>query len=142
MKTYRDNTPNYNTDKIVKFSEYKKDDKKVKKSITRNSQDNKIIGNPTLSYNKITGKIDSMPMAYVDDKLKSLKESVSNESLEILKKIQDYLEENPSIRFGQALFNLGINEFDTTNKRNPFLRDIYNDSDSAILNRIKKNDNN
>lgn len=53
--------------------------------------------------------------------------------------IEQYLEANPSIRFGQALFNLGINEF--ANKVNPennghLLRDIYNDSDDIILKRI------
>lgn len=46
-----------------------------------------------------------------------------------------YLENNPNQRFGQALFNLAINEF----KENEGfqLRDIYGDSDLKILNRIE-----
>ncbi len=54
--------------------------------------------------------------------------------------IQDYLENNPEQRFGQALFNLKINEF-RENLHPPSqqfqLRDIYNDADSAIIVRIK-----
>lgn len=46
------------------------------------------------------------------------------------------------LRFGQVLFNLGINEFvDQTNpeKENFHLRDIHNDSDYQIIKRIKNN---
>ncbi|MFB3387244.1 hypothetical protein [Flavobacterium sp. LAR06] len=58
----------------------------------------------------------------------------------ILELLESYLEKNPSQRFGQALFNLNINEFnETIDSRNPnyTLRDIYNDNDSATLERIK-----
>lgn len=58
----------------------------------------------------------------------------------ILDLLESYLEKNPSQRFGQALFNLNINEFnETTNPRNQnyTLRDIHGDSDLAILERIK-----
>ncbi|MGL2966112.1 hypothetical protein [Flavobacterium sp. XGLA_31] len=55
---------------------------------------------------------------------------------EILDKLRTYLEKNPNQRFGQVLFNLGINEF-MENKEFQ-LRDIYGDADSEILNRIKK----
>lgn len=58
----------------------------------------------------------------------------------ILDLLEDYLEKNPSQRFGQALFNLGVNQFqETTDLRNPNynLRDIYNDADLEIMERIK-----
>lgn len=55
--------------------------------------------------------------------------------------IKNYLEKNPNDRFCQALFNLGITEF--ADKNNPeakdyLLRDIYNDSDDKILERMLK----
>lgn len=61
---------------------------------------------------------------------------------EILILIDQYLENNPDIRFAQALFNLDINEF--ANKIDPedgnfMLRDPYNDKDSDVLKRIKTN---
>ncbi|GAA3769835.1 hypothetical protein [Flavobacterium ginsengiterrae] len=59
----------------------------------------------------------------------------------ILELLESYLEKNPSLRFGQALFNLQINEFQkTTDPRNPNynIRDIYGDSDLKIIERIKK----
>lgn len=59
----------------------------------------------------------------------------------IIEKINQYLENHPDQRFGQAIFNLGINEFQkTTDPRNPNynLRDIYNDSDSEINKRIER----
>jgi len=65
-----------------------------------------------------------------------------NENQEsILFVIKQYLEKNPSIRFTQALFNLGITEF--ADKNNPeakgfLLRDIYNDSDIDVLERVGK----
>ena len=81
--------------------------------------------------------MDDVTLGEVDDKLKSLKESASGESLEILKKLTQYLEDHPGIRFGQALFNLDINEF---NKDGSLIyRDIYNDSDEEILKRVSKN---
>ncbi len=53
-----------------------------------------------------------------------------------------YLNNNPSIRFTQALFNLGITEF--ADGKNPelkeyLLRNNYNDSDSNVVGRIKRN---
>ena len=59
----------------------------------------------------------------------------------ILDLIKSYLEKNPDQRFGQALFNLAINEFQkTTDPKYPNynLRDIYNDDDEIIINRIQK----
>ena len=58
----------------------------------------------------------------------------------ILNILEKYLKEHPEIRFGQALFNLNINEFadkDNPSNKNHLLRDIYNDLDENILNRIK-----
>lgn len=62
------------------------------------------------------------------------------EHKEILDLISDYLANHYDQRFGQALFNLGINEF--TNRLNPEkgnykMRDIHGDSDMKILQRIK-----
>jgi hypothetical protein len=59
---------------------------------------------------------------------------------EIIQLITEYLEKNPGIRFGQALFNLNINLFEDQqdpSRRDFLLKDIYNDSDQRILNRIK-----
>jgi len=53
---------------------------------------------------------------------------------EILNIITNYCDENPDQRFGQILFNLNINEF---KKETEEIRDIYNDSDQKILERIK-----
>ena len=53
---------------------------------------------------------------------------------EILNIIANYCKENPNQRFGQILFNLNINEF---KKDSEEIRDIYNDSDQKILDRIK-----
>ena len=58
----------------------------------------------------------------------------------ILDLLEEHLEKNPSQRFGQALFNLNVNQFqETTDLRNPNynLRDIYNDADLEIMERIK-----
>lgn len=60
---------------------------------------------------------------------------------QILSRLTQHLIDNPKETFGQALFNLGINEF--ANKMNPAeafhkLRDIYNDTNEEILERIKK----
>lgn len=67
---------------------------------------------------------------------------MTKEHKEIINLISRYLESNPYQRFGQALFNLDINEF--KNKKDPDmenynLRDIYNDQDKAIIERIKPN---
>lgn len=58
--------------------------------------------------------------------------------IKILMSIQKYLEENPDIRFGQALWNLGIinwafNEF----KESAFIEDPCKKTDEEILNSIK-----
>ena len=67
------------------------------------------------------------------------KSNPKKEHQEILDLIADYLSNHYDQRFGQALFNLGINEF--INRTNPAkgnyrMRDIYNDSDGEILKRI------
>lgn len=59
----------------------------------------------------------------------------------ILDTIEEALNREPELRFGQALFNLGINQF--VNSNNPAeadykMRDIHGDSDSAIIERINK----
>ena len=69
---------------------------------------------------------------------------MTEEKKQILEFIRIYLEANPSIRFGQALFNLKINEFNVDEivpGEEFILRDIYNDSDEKILNRIWVGDN-
>jgi hypothetical protein len=68
------------------------------------------------------------------------KNSPKKEHREILDLISDYLSNHYDQRFGQALFNLSINEF--VNNTNPSadnyrIRDIYGDSDQAIAKRIK-----
>ena len=68
------------------------------------------------------------------------KSNPKKEHKEILDLISDFLSNHYSQRFGQAIFNLGIKEF--VNKTAPTkeefkIRDIYNDSDKAILERIK-----
>lgn len=68
------------------------------------------------------------------------KEKMKKEHKEIIDLISTYLEYDPKLRFGQALFNLKINEFQkSTDPRNPNynLRDIHNDNDADILKRIK-----
>jgi hypothetical protein len=62
------------------------------------------------------------------------------EHKEIIDLISEYLSNNYDQRFGQTLFNLGINGF--ANKMNPEkenykMRDIHGDSDKDILHRIK-----
>lgn len=45
---------------------------------------------------------------------------MKKEHVIIINKIKEYLESSPDQRFGQALFNLGINEFKkTTDPINP-----------------------
>jgi hypothetical protein len=66
---------------------------------------------------------------------------MNEHSRAILRALEQYLEKDPSIRFGQALFNLGINQF--SDPRNPeakdyLLRDIYNDRDADILDRVNQ----
>lgn len=62
------------------------------------------------------------------------------EHKEIINLISEYLANHYDQRFGQALFNLGVNGF--VNKLNPEkenykIRDIHGDSDKEILQRIK-----
>lgn len=57
---------------------------------------------------------------------------------EILELISEYLAKNPQQRFGQALFNLSINQIEENNNENFKLRDIYGDKDFEILERIKR----
>ncbi|WP_422090630.1 hypothetical protein [Tenacibaculum ovolyticum] len=67
-------------------------------------------------------------------------EKMKKEHLEIIDLISNYLEHNPELRFGQALFNLKINEFQKTNdprNLNYNIRDIHSDNDADILKRIK-----
>lgn len=59
----------------------------------------------------------------------------------ILKAIEEALNRDPELRFGQALFNLSINEF--VNPENPAeadykMRDIHGDKDSDIIARIRR----
>lgn len=54
--------------------------------------------------------------------------------IEILNIITNYCIENPNQRIGQILFNLNINEFKMNSED---IRDIYNDSDEQILERVK-----
>lgn len=61
---------------------------------------------------------------------------MTNEHRIILEKLTAYLEKNPTQRFGQAIFNLAINEFKPNEECQ--LRDIYNDHDSEIIKRIEK----
>ena len=50
--------------------------------------------------------------------------------------IKAYSEKNPNQRFGEILFNLAINQFKNSCNNENELRDIYNDSDEQILERI------
>lgn len=68
------------------------------------------------------------------------KSNLKKEHQEILDLISEYLSNNYDLRFGQAIFNLGINEF--VNKVEPAkenykIRDIHGDADNKILERIK-----
>ena len=53
----------------------------------------------------------------------------------ILQTLTDYLTANPSIRFTRALFNLGINEFQSG--EGTLFRDNYNDTDERVLKKMK-----
>lgn len=69
-------------------------------------------------------------------------QKLREEHQEIIDLISGFLVNHYDQRFGQALFNLGINEF--VNKLNPEkedyrVRDIHGDSDDKILQRIKFN---
>ncbi len=65
----------------------------------------------------------------------------------ILHLITQYLNQPDAeyLRFGQALYNMGINEFanpDNPEEQNHNLRDIYSDYDGIIIGRILKNNPN
>lgn len=59
----------------------------------------------------------------------------------IIDRLTEYLTLHPPIRFGQALYNLNINQFadqqDPANK-DFLLRDIHCDSDEAIVKRLNE----
>jgi len=66
---------------------------------------------------------------------------MKEETKKILEILVELLEKNPSVRFTQALYNLGITEF--ADKENPeelkyLLRDPYSDTDTTVLNRMLK----
>lgn len=63
---------------------------------------------------------------------------MKEEHQKILELIKSYLEENPKLRFTQALFNLNINQKpDSPDKLfERVLRDNYGDKDSTVLERI------
>lgn len=64
---------------------------------------------------------------------------MTEEKKAILAVLTEYLNENPSVRFGQALFNLGINEFADREfpiRKDFLLKDIYEDSDEKISMRV------
>ena len=72
---------------------------------------------------------------------KPKKDKLKPEHKKIINAITKYLERNPQIRFGQALFNLNINEFADRNHpelKNHLLRDIHSDSDEKIVKRLPK----
>ena len=67
-------------------------------------------------------------------------EIMEHRTLEIIEFIKQHYEQYPDQRFGQILFNMDISQF--VNKENPEkenfkVRDIYNDLDSDIMERIK-----
>ena len=63
---------------------------------------------------------------------------MKQQHIEILELITEFLKKYPDQRFGQALFNLAINEFKNDAENEFQLRDIYNDSDDKIILRMKK----
>ncbi|MGX9985909.1 hypothetical protein [Soonwooa purpurea] len=63
---------------------------------------------------------------------------MKQQHVEIIELISEFLKKYPNQRFGQALFNLAVNEFKNDAENEFQLRDIYNDSDDEILMRIKK----
>ena len=64
---------------------------------------------------------------------------MKTEHKEILSLIGNYLKKHPELRFGQALSNLEVLEFAEKSfpPEHNLLRDIYNDSDKVILERVK-----
>ena len=79
-------------------------------------------------------------LTFVENKFFNSFKKMKKEHREIINLISHYLEQYPDQRFGQAIFNLGINEF--TNKNQPEkddykIRDIHSDQDITIIERIK-----
>ena len=65
---------------------------------------------------------------------------MKKEHQKIIEHISNYLSKNENLRFGQALFNLRINEFKEEKEViNPKyeIRDIHGDEDVKILERIE-----
>ena len=62
-----------------------------------------------------------------------------SEHRKILELIRSYLEENPDLRFTQALFNLDINQKPKDKIFENILRDNYGDKDYKVLKRITNN---
>ena len=54
---------------------------------------------------------------------------MTNEHTIILEKIKTYLDQHPTQRFGQAIFNLGINEF----KQNPVRQLIVHNPEDYVF---------
>ena len=66
---------------------------------------------------------------------------MTKEHEKIIELITQKLNQDPELRFGQALFNLGIIGFKNPTdpaKENFGLRDIHGDSDQSIIDRINK----
>ena len=62
---------------------------------------------------------------------------MNKEHKEIINLISEYLSNNHSIRFGQALFNLDVNQFQNGMNPDKGMRDIHGDKDDEIIKRIK-----
>lgn len=65
---------------------------------------------------------------------------MNKEHKKILELIKAYLKKHPDQRFGQALFNLRVNEFknfENPSELNYEIRDIHNDKDSDVIIRIE-----
>ena len=63
---------------------------------------------------------------------------MKQQHIEIIELITEFLKKHPEQRFGQALFNLAINEFKNDDEKKFQLRDIYNDSGYEIILRMNK----
>ena len=71
---------------------------------------------------------------------KNIKKNISerqNANLHILNKLHDYFLEYPDIRFGQALANLNIIEYDRT-KLTPEVIDPFFEESADILEKVNK----
>ena len=94
------------------------------------------LGDQTLDLDEF-GKFEIEKDAF---ELEWSKSNPKKEHQEILDLISDYLANDYDQRFGQAIFNLGINQFVNKiqpEKENYKIRDIHNDQDSVIIERIK-----